>query len=81
MGQVTLYLEDQTEERMRQAAAEAGLWPSHWIAELIRQRTTPIRQPAAADWPESVKNLAGAWPDFPSLEQIRSGPGEKRRRQ
>lgn len=81
MGQVTLYLDDQTEERMRQAAVDAGLWPSHWVAELIRQRTAIIRQRAALDWPEAVKNLAGAWPDFPSLKEIRSDPGEKRRRQ
>jgi hypothetical protein len=81
MGQVTLDLDDQTEERMRQAAAEAGLSPSRWMAELIRQRTAANPQPADLDWPESVKSLAGAWPDFPTQEEIRSGPGDKRRLQ
>jgi hypothetical protein len=69
MGQVTLYLDEQTEERMRRAAAEAGLSQSRWVAELIRRRT-------ASEWPESVRRLAGAWPDFPTLEEIRSGAGE-----
>jgi hypothetical protein len=70
VGQVTLYLDDETEERMRRAAAEAGLSPSRWMAELIRQRTA-IRQPADLEWPESVKRLAGAWLDFPTAEEIR----------
>lgn len=75
MGQVTLYLDDQTEKRMRQAAAAAGVWPSHWLAELICQETSAIRQPADLEWPESVKRLAGAWPDFPTAEEIRGDDG------
>lgn len=69
MGKVTLYLDEQTEEQMREAAAEAGLSQSRWVAELIRRR-------AGSEWPESIKRLAGAWADFPTAEEIRSGEGE-----
>lgn len=69
MGKVTLYLDEQTEEQMREAAAEAGLSQSRWVAELIRRR-------ADSEWPESIKRLAGAWADFPTAEEIRSGEGE-----
>lgn len=69
MGQVTLYLDEQTEDRMRQAAAEAGLSQSRWVAELIRRRTD-------TEWPESIRRMAGAWADFPTAEEIRSGQGD-----
>jgi len=34
------------------------------------------REKPVSSWPESVKELAGAWPDFPTAEEIRSGLGE-----
>jgi hypothetical protein len=64
--QVTLYLEPDTEERMKAAAKSAGISQSRWVAELIRTRT-------ATEWPESIVKLAGAWPDLPSLEELRQG--------
>lgn len=42
---------------------------SQWIADAIRQR-------AKKEWPRAVLELAGAWPDFPSLEEIRKSYGE-----
>lgn len=66
MGQVTLYLDPETEERMKSAAKAAGVSQSRWVSELIRERT-------ATEWPASIAALAGAWADFPSLEEIREG--------
>jgi hypothetical protein len=69
MGQVTLYLDSQTEERMKAAAKAAGTSQSHWVATLIRERTATV-------WPPSIARLVGAWEDdFPTLEEIR---GEER---
>jgi len=68
MGQVTIYLEDEIEQRMVEAAKSAHLSKSKWIAGLIREKV-------ANEWPQSVVELAGAWGDFPSLEEIRSGVG------
>jgi hypothetical protein len=65
MAQVTLYLDAETNSRMKAAAKAAGMPVSRWVAQLIRARTQ-------SQWPESVRKLAGAWPDFPSLREIRS---------
>ncbi len=65
MAQVTIYVDRATEKRMRAAAAEAGLSLSKWISELIREKTRD-------EWPESVKAMAGAWPDLQTAEEVRS---------
>jgi len=64
MGQVTIYLDDETEEKARTAARAKGVPLSRWVAERIQRR-------ARGEWPEAVRALAGAWPDLPSAEQIR----------
>jgi hypothetical protein len=71
MGQVTLYLDPETESKMKAAAETAGLSQSRWVADLIREKT-------ATRWPESLAKLAGSWSegDFPSLAEIRAGIGE-----
>ena len=66
MAQVTIYVDRATEKRMRAAAAEAGLSLSKWISKLIQEKTRD-------EWPESVKAMAGAWPDLQTAEEIRSG--------
>ena len=68
MGQVTIYLDDETEMRMKEAADAAHLSKSKWIARVIRQNV-------AGEWPEDVAILAGAWKDFPSLDDIRKNEG------
>lgn len=68
MAQVTVYMDDDTVERMRAAAKQAGLSMSAWLAGLVRERT-------ADTWPAEVSSLAGAWSDFPSLDEIRSVEG------
>lgn len=74
MGQVTIYLDDEHERRMRQAAAEAGQPVSRWVAGLIKEE-------AGTHWPQSVRELAGQWQDFPSLEELRSGQPDDVRRE
>jgi hypothetical protein len=69
MGQVTLYLDAETEIKMKDAARAAGVSQSRWVAEVIREKT-------ATRWPESIARLAGAWADFPTAEEIRAGLGE-----
>lgn len=69
MGQVTIYLDAEVEAKMRAAAKAMNTSLSQWIANAIREKTADV-------WPESVKELAGAWSDFPEIEEIRSGVGE-----
>lgn len=64
MGQVTIYIDDETEKKVRASARAEGMSLSKWIGERIRRR-------AQSEWPESVRTLAGAWSDLPSGAQIR----------
>ncbi len=66
MAQITLYLDEDVAQRMRQAANEAGVSQSRWVADLIKKKTND-------EWPSSVTELAGAWQDHPDVETLRSG--------
>jgi predicted DNA-binding protein len=39
MGQVTIYLDDETEARLKASAKRKGVPVSRWIAELVREAT------------------------------------------
>jgi hypothetical protein len=66
MGQITLYLDTETETRVKAAAQAAGVSQSRWVADLIREKTR-------TEWPAWVVDLVGSWSDLPSLEEIREG--------
>ena len=68
MAQVTIYLDPDTAAKAKAAAKEAGLSQSRWIAELIRVHAT-------IQWPQTIRRLAGSWPEFPGSAAIRSGLG------
>ena len=69
MGQVTIYLEGEIEKKARAAAHSEGVSLSKWVARRIEHRTR-------SEWPEHVRKLAGAWPDMPTVEQIRAKYGK-----
>ena len=68
MGQVTIYLEDEIENKMIKAAESAHLSKSKWVARLIHENV-------ANEWPQSVVDIAGSWDNFPSIKDIRKNPG------
>ncbi|MDX8397052.1 MAG: hypothetical protein R8K49_01905 [Mariprofundaceae bacterium] len=73
MGQVTIYLDDQTEIEMNAAIKASGISKSKWVASIIHDK-------AGSTWPESIVQLDGAWLDFPSAETIRdSSPTDSKR--
>jgi hypothetical protein len=69
MGQVTIYLDSETEKKLNNAVKKTGISKSKWISESIQEKT-------ATTWPETVKEIAGAWGDLPSSEKIRTEMGE-----
>jgi len=73
MAQITIYLDDETQDRARAAARSRGVSLSKWIAERVRHG-------ALSDWPEHVRELAGAWSDLPSAEQLRKPGGRDAKR-
>lgn len=64
MGQITIYLDDDVEEKMIAAAKMAHLPKSKWVASVISDRVT-------TQWPPSIIALEGAWRDFPEADDIR----------
>lgn len=64
MGQVTIYLDDETEQRMTAQAKAMRVSKSKWIANAIRDKLV-------GEWPQAVREMPGSWTDFPTLEEIR----------
>ncbi len=65
MGQITIYLDEATENRLKASARGTGLSVSRFIANLIQEKT-------ATEWPPSVEALVGAWAGFPEAEELRA---------
>ena len=74
MGQVTVYLENETEIKVKRAARKAGHSLSKWLSHLLKRELD-------SRWPEGVKEMAGAWNDFPALKEIRSTEGRDLQRE
>lgn len=68
MAQVTIYLDDTQEQRLRKAAADAGMPVSRWVASLIERYTM-------TQWPAEVHEAAGSWPDGPDADTLRGQTG------
>ena len=69
MGQVTIYLDSETEKKMSTIVKKTGISKSKWISDLIKQKITTT-------WPENIVKLAGAWTDLPTAEEIRKNMAE-----
>ena len=69
MGQVTIYLDSETEKKMSTIVKKSGISKSKWISDLIKQKITTT-------WPENIVKLAGAWTDLPTAEEIRKTMAE-----
>ncbi|MCZ7667662.1 MAG: CopG family transcriptional regulator [Chloroflexi bacterium] len=52
-------------KKMRALIKAKHISQSKWIAAIIGEKLE-------TEWPESVVALAGAWQDFPELEEIRA---------
>jgi hypothetical protein len=68
MAQITIYLSEQLEARARRAAKARGTSVNLWIAEQVARTVE-------AAWPPEVMDAAGAFPDFPAVEDLRRGYG------
>ena len=67
MGQVTIYIDDETEKKMIASAKAKNVSKSRWVTEVIREKV-------AKEWPAS-------WADFPSVAELRSDAGQDARRE
>ena len=70
MPQLTIYLDSETDQLVREASRLSGEPASKWIADAIRKR---VRH----EWPADVLAILGTWPaDHPEPGELRSGLGE-----
>lgn len=76
MGQITIYLDDETERLVKRHVKSSGQSVSGWISEAVRRR-------ARSEWPAEVLALFGSWrdDDFPDAEELRKGYGNDSRRE
>jgi len=74
MGQIIIHLDAKSEAKAMRYAKMMNIPLDKWIADLIMKKTSVV-------WPESVKNFAGSWSDFPMLEEIRADIGIDSRRE
>lgn len=65
MAQITLYLDDTLQARLKASAARQRMSQSQFVAQLIRQAVDDR-------WPDEVLTLAGSVPDFPALDELRA---------
>lgn len=68
MGQVTIYLDQDTEQKLQAFLEGSNVSKSKWISSLIREKIV-------AEWPERIKELSGAWKDFPEENDLRKDLG------
>jgi len=69
MGQVTIYLDNEIEKKLKKAAKAGKKSVSKWVAAIISEKVSN-------EWPPNIARLAGSWKnDFPSLDEIRSTHG------
>lgn len=66
MPQITIFLDDKTRSKIQKRVQQEGVSQEEWIRKIIHEKL-------ATEWPPEVIQLAGAWKDFPSLDEIRTG--------
>ena len=64
MAQVTIYMNDKIEQKVKKLAKSMNLSISKYISSVLEQKT-------ADSWNMDIKNLSGAWGKFSSIEDIR----------
>lgn len=64
MAQLTFYIDNSLEVKVKEAAKKSGVSLSKFIAKVLEQKIQDA-------WSEEVKSLSGSWGDFPSIEEIR----------
>lgn len=75
MGQVTIYLDSETEKKLKNAAKSNQISVSKWVSSIIQEHVKN-------EWPQDIAELAGSWKDkFPSLDEIRSSQTNDIRRE
>jgi len=69
MAQVTIYIPNNLESKIKEKASSLNISVSKFISILLEQKVQN-------EWSSSSRKLAGAWDDFPTLQEIRANQGQ-----
>ena len=69
MAQVTIYIPNDLESQIKEKASSLNISISKFISTLLEQKVQN-------EWSPSSRKLAGAWDDFPTLQEIRADQGQ-----
>lgn len=64
MAQMTIYLDNELESKVKQNVAAMGISLSQFVSGLIRKELHE-------EWSPAIHQLAGAWDDFPDADTLR----------
>ncbi len=64
MAQVTIYMDNNLESQVKDMAKNAGVSISKYISKVLEQKV-------GTHWDKDIKNLAGSWNDFSTIEELR----------
>ena len=74
MAQVTIYMNNDLETQIKAMASSLNISISKFISSILEQKVQ-------TEWSHESKRLAGAWDDFPSLDEIRKTAGQDAQRE
>jgi hypothetical protein len=76
MAQLTIYLDNETEQLVKRHVKGTRTSASKWVAEAVRNRVL-------SEWPADVVSLFGSWKkdDFPDAAELRREYGTDARRE
>ena len=72
MAQITIYIDNNLEEKIKEIAKNTGQSISKYISNAIEQKLNN-------SWNEDIKDLSGSWNDFPTIEEIRTNIEDTKR--
>jgi hypothetical protein len=64
MGQITIYLNNELESKVKEISKSLGTSISKYVASLLEKNIH-------SNWDPKTKELPGSWDDFPTIEEIR----------
>ncbi len=65
MSQITIYIPNDLESKIKAKASSLNISISKFIATILEQKVQN-------EWSSQSHKLAGAWDDFPTLQEIRA---------
>ena len=72
MAQITIYIDNNLEEKIKEIAKNTGQSISKYISNAIEQKLNN-------SWNEDIKDLSCSWNDFPTIEEIRTNIEDTKR--